>query len=198
MSKELIVAIVLAVLVVFIGLLYWPPERGGPGPFGPSPVACTTDALICPDGSAVGRTGPNCEFAACPKAMPIEGWRTLEDGRLSYQYPPDLGTSYISVAEWPPRVTFRDSYSCLATERRVINSREYCVTAVSEGAAGSVYTEYSYAFPRGPRTAVLSFTLRTPQCANYAEPQRSACEAERDSFDPDVLAGRIAESLRVE
>lgn len=30
------------------------------------PVACTLDAKICPDGSAVGRTGPNCEFAPCP------------------------------------------------------------------------------------------------------------------------------------
>lgn len=29
-------------------------------------VACTMDAKICPDGSAVGRTGPNCEFVACP------------------------------------------------------------------------------------------------------------------------------------
>jgi hypothetical protein len=27
---------------------------------------CNADAKICPDGSSVGRTGPNCEFAACP------------------------------------------------------------------------------------------------------------------------------------
>lgn len=30
------------------------------------PRACTMEAKMCPDGSAVGRTGPNCEFAACP------------------------------------------------------------------------------------------------------------------------------------
>lgn len=29
-------------------------------------VACTADAKKCPDGSYVGRTGPKCEFAACP------------------------------------------------------------------------------------------------------------------------------------
>ncbi|HCS78848.1 TPA: hypothetical protein DIV55_03825 [Patescibacteria group bacterium] len=29
-------------------------------------VACTMDAKLCPDGSSVGRTGPNCEFAPCP------------------------------------------------------------------------------------------------------------------------------------
>ena len=31
-----------------------------------SPKACTMDAKICPDGSSVGRSGPNCEFAPCP------------------------------------------------------------------------------------------------------------------------------------
>ena len=38
----------------------------------PSPIggrACTMEAKICPDGSAVGRTGPNCEFAPCPTAI---------------------------------------------------------------------------------------------------------------------------------
>jgi hypothetical protein len=29
------------------------------------PVACTMEAKLCPDGSYVGRTGPNCEFV-CP------------------------------------------------------------------------------------------------------------------------------------
>jgi len=33
----------------------------------PLPRACTADAKICPDGSSVGRQGPNCEFAACPQ-----------------------------------------------------------------------------------------------------------------------------------
>jgi hypothetical protein len=34
------------------------------------PVACTMDAKVCPDGSAVGREGPNCEFAPCPGETP--------------------------------------------------------------------------------------------------------------------------------
>ena len=32
----------------------------------PPPIACTQEAKQCPDGSYVGRTGPNCAFAACP------------------------------------------------------------------------------------------------------------------------------------
>ena len=30
-------------------------------------IACTQEAKICPGGSAVGRSGPKCEFAPCPK-----------------------------------------------------------------------------------------------------------------------------------
>jgi Immunoglobulin-like domain of bacterial spore germination len=33
-------------------------------------VFCTADAMMCPDGSYVGRTGPNCEFV-CPAAPEI-------------------------------------------------------------------------------------------------------------------------------
>ena len=33
-------------------------------------IACTQEAKLCPDGSSVGRTGPNCEFTACPTPSP--------------------------------------------------------------------------------------------------------------------------------
>ncbi len=36
----------------------------------PPPTACTQEAKLCPDGSTVGRTGPNCEFAPCPTTYP--------------------------------------------------------------------------------------------------------------------------------
>lgn len=36
------------------------------------PQACTEEAKICPNGSAVGRSWPNCEFAPCPG----ETWST--------------------------------------------------------------------------------------------------------------------------
>lgn len=35
----------------------------------PNIVVCTADAKMCPDGSYVGRTGPNCEFV-CPNPTP--------------------------------------------------------------------------------------------------------------------------------
>jgi len=36
----------------------------------PETKACTMEAKLCPDGSYVGRVGPNCEFAKCPTKKP--------------------------------------------------------------------------------------------------------------------------------
>lgn len=48
------------------------------------------EAKLCPDGSYVGRGGPNCEFAACPTAPST--WRTYESKQqgFSIKYPPEL------------------------------------------------------------------------------------------------------------
>lgn len=66
-----------------------------PGP-NPGPVACTQEAKLCPDGSYVGRTGPSCEFAACPNPSPvsslqsgIEGMVTLGPTCPVQRLPPD-------------------------------------------------------------------------------------------------------------
>jgi len=42
----------------------------------PESYECDADAKICPDGSAVGRTGPDCEFAACPSPEAQEAMLT--------------------------------------------------------------------------------------------------------------------------
>ena len=36
-------------------------------------IPCTQEARLCPEGSYVGRTGPNCEFAPCPSEVRCEG-----------------------------------------------------------------------------------------------------------------------------
>ncbi len=65
--------LLLAILVIMvIGILFLSnktiknPEVTKPNDSTPAPVACTLEAKVCPDGSTVGRSGPNCEFAACP------------------------------------------------------------------------------------------------------------------------------------
>ncbi len=66
MTKLIYVFLGLAVLAVVAQFLLTPVEVVAPGE--DEPVACTMDAMQCPDGSYVGRTGPNCEFV-CP-ALP--------------------------------------------------------------------------------------------------------------------------------
>ena len=57
--KLTIIISILAVIGGLIGFGYSILKKG-------KPVACTQEAKLCPDGSYVGRTGPNCEFALCP------------------------------------------------------------------------------------------------------------------------------------
>lgn len=57
-------------------------------------IACTQEAKLCPDGSAVGRTGPNCEFALCPNVSTsnkngINGTVTLSPVCPVERIPPD-------------------------------------------------------------------------------------------------------------
>ena len=57
----LVAVVVAGVVVVGAVAFVWQKEQKDQ-----QPIACTLEAKICPDGSAVGRTGPSCEFALCP------------------------------------------------------------------------------------------------------------------------------------
>lgn len=81
---------------------------------------------------------------------------------------------------------------------RLIKGRQYCVTSTGEGAAGSTFTSYGYSTLIGDSMIRLSFTLRTPQCLNYDDPEQSACQDEQISFDVDALADRIATSIKMQ
>jgi hypothetical protein len=45
--------------------------------------SCTLEAKICPDGTSVGRTEQNCEFAACPTSQPNSTPTVIEKGTVS-------------------------------------------------------------------------------------------------------------------
>jgi len=174
-------------------------------------VACVLEAKICPDGSAVVRAGPDCQFAPCPEKTNADfSWARKTDSQtgLTFQYPLDLLTVYLHPVDWPPQLRLTiQPFSCAEggeeiaragkTERRQVDNRAYCVTQASEGAAGSIYTNYVYAFPYQNQTAIFTFSLRFVQCANYDEPQQTACLNERSAFDLDAVIDQCARSLRV-
>jgi hypothetical protein len=72
--KELLAGIVILLVIGIGGFLYrnevvrpMQPAPAAPAGSGSnSAQACTQEAKVCPDGTAVGRTGPNCSFAVCP------------------------------------------------------------------------------------------------------------------------------------
>ncbi len=68
--KHLFGIIVSGLLLFCVGIfaLYGASVRHAmaPGPDVIGGQVCDADAKICPDGSSVGRTGPNCSFAECP------------------------------------------------------------------------------------------------------------------------------------
>lgn len=61
----------------------------------PEAVACTMEAKVCPDGvTSVGRSGPNCEFTACPTTTASDSadtssWKTYTNTEygISFKYP---------------------------------------------------------------------------------------------------------------
>src|SRR3990172_10103145 len=63
----------------------------------PESRICAMDVKTCPDGSSVGRSGPNCEFSPCPKSSlsptpsdETSNWKTYRNEKEGYsiKYPP--------------------------------------------------------------------------------------------------------------
>lgn len=138
-----------------------------------------------------------------------ESWLTVMDQGHGYefQYPAQLPTIYIVAIDWPPVVsTYRDSFSCTEagsetaragiTELKIINGRQYCVTKESEGAAGSIYTNYAYSAMKGDNLVIFTFSLKSVQCGNYDQPKKAECEHERVTFDIDQLIDKMMQTLK--
>lgn len=148
--------------------------------------------------------------AKVPASQVPASWLEYKDATSSvnFRYPADFGTTFLHPQEgyWPPKIQILNQpFSCTEggseimlngqTTKEALNGKDYCVTKESEGAAGSVYESYIYAFPFKGQTATLSFTVRFVQCYNYDEPSTTKCLNERSAFDVDKIAGQIAETV---
>ncbi len=125
MRKGIIILGVILVLLISSGCIREAQE----------PVACTEDAKICPDGSAVGRVPPDCEFAPCPKTvqepvtksppsnetLPHTILSECTDGELKSTTCPDGVTTYVSEecvdGKWAYIKYFRDPCAPLPTPK---------------------------------------------------------------------------------
>jgi hypothetical protein len=114
--------------------------------------------------------------------------------------------TYASVDTWPPEVVFTPGqFSCAETgdvvlsggktTQTIIGQKPYCVTASAEGAAGSTYTTYTFVTSGGSDViATMTFVLKEVQCGNYSDPEKTACETERKTFNIDTFAHRVIEN----
>lgn len=145
-------------------------------------------------------------FKFSPDCIPVA--RTNEQGTL---FDNRSGTTYtyIRTVDWPPKLEIKNNpFTCISagketdtagqTVKKIINGNNYCVTKVSEGAAGSTYTQYTYTTEVETEKKVFSYTfsLRFVSCDNYDNPQKNACEKERTVFDIDsFMDGSIQDSM---
>jgi len=67
MGKDLTVIIIAVALLGLVWIGWAQFETWRTNTYGEKQTVCTLEAKQCPDGSFVGRTGPNCEFATCPR-----------------------------------------------------------------------------------------------------------------------------------
>lgn len=63
-SPMLIISLGLVVVALLVAIAYVVGMKFFSG--APKQIACTAEAKVCDDGTSVGRSGPNCEFDACP------------------------------------------------------------------------------------------------------------------------------------
>lgn len=116
-----------------------------------------------------------------------------------------LQANYISFSDWKFEKKSGDKLNCQVTPaesslsdrvyERDINGQKYCISALSEGAAGSIYTTYSYSTVIDNNIITLSFVARYPQCSNYDDPQKTACVKERETWPFDNNISQIISYL---
>lgn len=141
----------------------------------------------------------------------VEGVKHLytEEGNIESNLPDSFKASYISFQNYGSNVFKVEEYPKLESwvenseiecdetplesslplriSKRQINGQKYCIGASSEGAVGSVYTQYAYTTVIEDNVYLVQFVARYPNCSNYPDKERGECEAERKNFNLDNL-----------
>jgi hypothetical protein len=138
-------------------------------------------------------------------------------GDISYTIPA-VTANYMTFSNWQVNViddkeillerVLDDQLVCVETEstsslssrvsRIYTSSAEYCLEANSEGAAGSVYTDYSYYTLFDGNLVLIQFTVQYPQCVNYDGNEQEECATERENFNLDDIVDEVRSSIIID
>ena len=110
--------------------------------------ACTMEAKLCPDGSAVGRVGPNCEFAPCPTGGTNSGVR----GTVM------LGPTCPVMREPPDPQCADKPYATTIVVRRAGSSSTFATGKSDANGA------FEFSLPPGSYTLAASGGTTLPRC----------------------------------
>ena len=78
-------------------------------------VACTDEAKLCPDGSYVGRTEPNCAFAECPTTNTNSNTNATNSSTPADCRPTGCSSQVCSDQEVVTDCAYRAEYACYQT-----------------------------------------------------------------------------------
>jgi membrane-bound inhibitor of C-type lysozyme len=148
-----------------------------------------------------------------------EQWKEFIAGDMLFKAPESLEEKCISLQKWPPEIKIlanendwplvieikNGKLTCQTTPeessfskrffQQDVDERTYCIRAESEGAAGSVYTDYTYYTIYKGNLIAINFVLRFTNCSHYSEPQSLECRAEREAFDIGNTINKIVDSI---
>lgn len=141
--KNLFLGIVLIIILGFGGLVY---RNATERPT--QPITCPLDALVCPDGTSVGRVGNSCTFPTCPAPNV-----TLASIGIAFAVPTGFSDATLSDAA---SVAAYETITASSTESSSIVIRWYPIIASST--ALTTIQQTAIAGASGLPVAVTSFT----------------------------------------
>ncbi len=153
---------------------------------GSSPImqACTMEAMICPDGSAVGRTGPNCEFAACPNGTAM----FEREGQLVFNDPmPPVGSGTF---------VYRADDGSNASRNLAMDTESMCVSGSAMISCLAMSVSLDVAFGGGKDVKVTGIDRGSDLLVRRLElVNKGAQQAERETVTARI--GQTVEALDV-
>ncbi|MCR4333759.1 MAG: hypothetical protein NUV60_01970 [Patescibacteria group bacterium] len=99
------------------------------------PIACPMDAMVCPDGTSVGRTGTTCTFSAC---LPPNV--SLTDIGVSFAVPNGFSVAELpdgaSIVSYEMNASTTDITSTIVLHRYPIAASSTALAAIQQTAIG--------------------------------------------------------------